>query len=563
MNNWKKLEQYRKLYLFIGKRSTQLLIVGVAAGIALFATEVTFAYLLQAFLVMIKVVPSSSNMNFPSWLPVDNILSFLIFVSFVVALRGLLRWFYFYLNGMSIEVQRNFQRRRLIEWVFSSKSISAVEFTNLYTGGIDSVCSNLSSMQNIALMLSTACLIFAYLFKISVVITLISIAILSLLALITRKLDIRIIELGQKAKFHNEQINKTVMANIKNLLLLQIYGTQQKEKEKAVNSLDSILSNSFVFQRILNMKSAVPHTLGVIMIISLCVYSTQNGLIPSGLMITYFYLFLQFVQSFSDVIKMISGITFNLQTTNKFAKWWADHSFDGIRNRFNPIQYHQVKPISSPCGWEFNGVTFRYDDKSKAIFHNFNMKILPQTCTVLVGGSGSGKSTIISLALGLLDATQGQVNLNTTEGLVPIANTKEKLLKSVGYVGPESFLIEGTIEDNLYYGLDSVPTESETLLALKMAECGFVHSLPNGLKHWITDQGQGLSAGQKQRISFARALLRNPKVLILDEATSNLDSETEEKIVQTLSQLKGTVTILAVSHREKILKIADQVIKLD
>ena len=96
------------------------------------------------------------------------------------------------------------------------------------------------------------------------------------------------------------------------------------------------------------------------------------------------------------------------------------------------------------------------------------------------------------------------------------------------------------------------------MIALNLANCAFVSRLDKGLEHGLTEQGEGLSAGQKQRLALARALLRKPNVLILDEATSNLDIHSEESLVKTFEQLKGKVTIIAVTHREALLRIADQ-----
>jgi ATP-binding cassette subfamily B protein AbcA/BmrA len=129
-------------------------------------------------------------------------------------------------------------------------------------------------------------------------------------------------------------------------------------------------------------------------------------------------------------------------------------------------------------------------------------------------------------------------------------------LDSVGYVGPESFLIEGTVKENLSYGLHQVASDIDIRNVLDHADCGFVHSLPLGLEHRLTEQGEGLSAGQKQRLALARALLRKPKVLVLDEATANLDTETELRLVATLEKIRDGMTIVAVTHREALLRIA-------
>jgi ABC-type bacteriocin/lantibiotic exporter with double-glycine peptidase domain len=178
---------------------------------------------------------------------------------------------------------------------------------------------------------------------------------------------------------------------------------------------------------------------------------------------------------------------------------------------------------------------------------------------VVTGPSGSGKSTFIGLLLGLIKPQIGTVRAIMDEGKsYSLDMNQKKLLKSIGYVGPENFLIDGTIYDNILYGLNQIPSESDVNNALKLSECQFVFDLPHQMNHRLTEQGAGLSAGQKQRLSLCRALLRNPKVLILDEATANLDVDTEERLVKTLATLKRKMTIIGVTHRSALLKIADQ-----
>lgn len=563
MGKWSNLEQYKKLYQFIGKRSFRLLIFGVFTGIGLFSIEVVFAYILQAFLVVMKVVPSGTTMNFPHWLPTENSYIFLSFVISILTARGMIRWLSSFLNSSAYELQRDFQRRRLINWAFTAKSVSSSEFLTLYGNGIESVSGTLVSLQNVAILLSTSFFVFLYLLKISFLITLISFGFLGLIALLTRKLDSKITQLGKSATLEMEQINHSIISNIKNLLLLQIYGTQSQERKQVDTRLQNVLRHILSYQSTLNIKTSIPQTLGVIFICSLCVFSTRNGWIPSGLMITYFYLFLQFVQNFSEVIKLISTISFSIHPTQLFAKWWADHSHDGIRNRFELDPKINTSPLPHAIGWDLKNISFSYPNSNRKTLKNFSLRIIPNSCTVIVGESGSGKSTILSIALGLYDATEGNVSIiNTVGESLPLREVQSRLLSSVGYVGPESFLIEGTVKENLLYGLQTEPNDNEIKEALEIADCKFIYSLSNGLNHFITEQGQGLSAGQKQRLSFARALLRKPKILILDEATSNLDVESEEKLVKTLSKLKGTITILAVTHREAMLSIADQTIKI-
>ena len=123
-------------------------------------------------------------------------------------------------------------------------------------------------------------------------------------------------------------------------------------------------------------------------------------------------------------------------------------------------------------------------------------------------------------------------------------------------------MIPGTLRDNLVYGLGHGVSDKEIQSALRRADCDFVFQLAQGLEHSLTEQGHGLSSGQKQRLSLARALLRRPTVLILDEPTANLDAQSESRLVEVFLELKKEMTILAATHREAVLAIADQRIQL-
>ncbi|HHT62775.1 MAG: ABC transporter ATP-binding protein [Bacillota bacterium] len=181
--------------------------------------------------------------------------------------------------------------------------------------------------------------------------------------------------------------------------------------------------------------------------------------------------------------------------------------------------------------------------------------------TVLVGVSGSGKSTVADLITGLIMPREGEVLIDG----VPLEKLNLRLWrKSIGYVPQEPFLFHGSILDNLLWANPNA-TREEIWSALRMASVdNFVASLPQGLYTEVGDRGTGLSGGERQRIVLARALLRNPTLLILDEATGSLDPENERRILNTLESLAGkSLTVLFITHRLSSIKNAHQIIVLD
>jgi ABC-type bacteriocin/lantibiotic exporter with double-glycine peptidase domain len=226
--------------------------------------------------------------------------------------------------------------------------------------------------------------------------------------------------------------------------------------------------------------------------------------------------------------------------------------------------YAPPPALRGPIGWEFRDVAFSFPGANAPTLSGLSFSIPSGAAAAVTGASGAGKSTVLNLLLGVLSPGGGEVNLLNERGeTAPLRDVRAALLPCVGYVGPESFMVEGTVRENLVYGLSRACSDEELQRVLDRAQCQFVRDLPRGLEHELTDQGQGLSAGQKQRLSLARALLKNPRVLVLDEPTSNLDAETERRLVDVLRTLKGQMTIVAATHSPAVIALADRLIPLD
>jgi ABC-type multidrug transport system fused ATPase/permease subunit len=374
----------------------------------------------------------------------------------------------------------------------------------------------------------------------------------------------RIKTLGQEMNQEWERVNRQLAVSIKNLLLMQIYGTQVREEKKAQNSLSSYRDNVVSYFRILGFQTFLPQVCGFFIICLICYASRSYQLLTATATVTYLYVFIRFLQGVAVILQSSSNWILYWPHVLKLAEWWANHSHDGIR-RSRPIEMMMpsASPALEPIGWKFSNVRFSYPGATSEIIRDFDLEVEPGSAVVITGPSGSGKTTLLHLMLGTLIPMRGQVDVLFQEGRkISLLQYRSSLLNGIGYVGPESFLIEGTIYQNLTYGLLKTPSEIEVKEALTLAECHFVFDTPAGLQSQLTEQGHGLSAGQKQRLSLARALLRHPKALILDEATANLDLEVESKLVDTLSRLKNKITVVAVTHREGLLRIADKKIRL-
>src|SRR5262249_25366138 len=209
---------------------------------------------------------------------------------------------------------------------------------------------------------------------------------------------------------------------------------------------------------------------------------------------------------------------------------------------------------------DFEDVTFRYANAVTDAVSNLNLQIEPGKTYALVGASGAGKSTILSLILRLYDPTSGAVKI---DGRDLRSVTQKSLREQIGLVTQETFLFHDTIFNNIQFGrLDA--TEEEVREAARAAYAhDFIMAQPKGYETVIGDKGCLLSGGQQQRLAIARAVLKNAPILLLDEATSSLDSESEQQIQKALAELAAGRTVIAIAHRLSTVLSADQIIVMD
>lgn len=560
-----RLSGLRNWIDFFGKKIIFFWLFGILIGLSLFIVELAFAYSLQAFFLSMGII-NSSVIRLPRWIPQTDFKSVLIFILVVGFGRGVCHWLQVYTQGIATERELELQRSRMIRWVFHSRSVSNAEVTSLFGENIIRVCTATLQLQTLAIQATSALFLGLNLFFMLPTVTAGACLALFLLWLALKRTDRRITESGQGQAREWEKCSNQLSVSIKNLLLMHIYGTENEEEKKAQESLKQYFSHSLSLHRNTAYKFASIQFIGVVLICFIAVASKSSKIIAPGILVTYLYLFVRFVQTFSAVSLASAYLRQCWPYVNKVYAWWYNKSFDGIENQ-KKISASQAlpSPFLKPIGWNLKNVSFAYSENKQPIFKNLDLVVDPARAFVITGPSGIGKSTLLNLMLGGLDPTSGSINIVSPEHdeTCSLSSQKKRLLQSIGYVGPESFLIEGSIFDNITYGLQRAPTNNEIQKALELAECHFIFELDKGLDYFLTDQGEGLSAGQKQRLSLARALLRNPRALILDEATSNLDFETEAKLLETFSHLRGQMTIIAVTHRESVLKIADQHLNLN
>lgn len=289
---------------------------------------------------------------------------------------------------------------------------------------------------------------------------------------------------------------------------------------------------------------------------TLCLYGVALYLILNGsshvdagtvvAFISYMGLFSGPLTQIAIIIQQLAQVSSNLEQVFDTIDYEVD-----IKDEEGDVSLKNVRGQV-----DFDNVTFSYEDDIN-ILENVNLHVKPGETIALVGPTGAGKTTIINLITRFYDVTGGSVKI---DGNDVRKVTLESLREEVGVLMQDPFIFKGSVMENIRYGrLDA--TDGECINAAKYIYADeFIERLPNGYDEELEERGEGLSAGEKQLISFARIILKNPSVIILDEATSSIDTETENMIQKALDVILSEKTAFIVAHRLSTIRNADRIL---
>lgn len=285
----------------------------------------------------------------------------------------------------------------------------------------------------------------------------------------------------------------------------------------------------------------------LIYIVSLSLILSGSGLLAGTVIafINYLGMFYVPINQIAVILQQFASVSSNLERI-----------FETI-DTYTPVKDSPgAKDIEIHGHIQFEDVTFSYDGIDN-ILQNFTLDVPQGKTFALVGPTGAGKSTIINLLPRFYNIKSGSILI---DGKDITEFTLKSLRRQMGIMMQDSFIFKGTIMDNIRYNLTSSTDEECIEAAKKIYAHDFITKLPNGYMTEVNERGDGLSAGEKQLLSFARVMLKNPKILILDEATSSIDTNTEEKIQKALEALSQGRTSFIIAHRLSTIRKADTIL---
>ncbi|SNS48369.1 ATP-binding cassette, subfamily B, MsbA [Granulicella rosea] len=401
----------------------------------------------------------------------------------------------------------------------------------------------------------TAIFAFIYLIKLSYQMTLVTFAILVVFALILQRAFKTIRPIFRERSKINAEVTGRLTESLGGVRVVKGYHAEQSEANVFAAGANRLLQNvisSLTAQSLMSLASTA--VLGIVGALVMYLGAHQviaNKLTPGGY-VTY-VMFLAFM-----IAPIVQLVSIGTQLTEAVAG--LDRTTEILNEREEDSEPTRVRALPSIEGDViFDEVTFEYE-KGKPVLHGISFESKPGTVTALVGSSGSGKSTIISLICGFHTATDGRILIDGEDlATIRLSSYREQL----GVVLQETFLFDGNIRENILFSRPNA-TEAQLFEACRIARVDeFAERFPEKYETIVGERGVKLSGGQRQRISIARAILADPRILILDEATSSLDSESEALIQSGLNFLMQGRTTFVIAHRLSTIRKADQILVIE
>ncbi len=387
-------------------------------------------------------------------------------------------------------------------------------------------------------------------FQVDVNLSYISMAILPLMVLITRFFQKRLRKAFGEERTWTATQNSFVQERLSGMPIIQVFNRQKAEFEKFdkinITLKAALLRTVFIFSLFFPVVELISS-----LFIGLILFYGGYVTITAGKVIA----FIQFISMLVRPLRQIADRFNNIQRGIVGAErvlGVMDEDFAVPNNGTVAKEYFDGKI-------EFRNVRFSYDEKQE-VLKGVSFMVNPGETVAIVGATGAGKSTIISLITRLYDIDSGKILLDDVE----VKDYELYNLRShIGVVLQDVFLFHGTIFENLAFGDESVTLEKIKKIAQEIEVDEFIEQLPGGYNYTVSERGSSISLGQRQLLSFLRAYLSDPKILILDEATSSIDHESEKLIQRATEKITHNRTSIIIAHRLSTIEKADKIIVMD
>ncbi len=394
---------------------------------------------------------------------------------------------------------------------------------------------------------------FATLFIISFKLTFFIVLFLPIAGLIISKISNGLKKRSKKGQENLGDILSLTEETLFGLRIIKSFNAQAFMNNKFESKSNSLYSLMLGINRRIYLASPISEFLGVLATSGVLLYGGNlvlNEFIQPDVFIGYLILFSQLISPFKSISKAVYDSSQGIAALERIEKiTLQDQLIKNSPATPQPINFN--KEIS------FNNVSFKYNQEQ--VLENISFKIKKGETVAIVGHSGAGKSTIADLLIRFYDVVEGSINIDNIN--VKKINLSQ-LRNLMGVVTQDSILFNDTVINNIAFGVEI--ENSQVLESAKMANADeFIENLDEKYETFIGDAGNKLSGGEKQRLSIARAIYKNPEILILDEATSSLDTKSEKAVQEALNRLMKNRTSLVIAHRLSTIQNADKIIVLD